>query len=484
MTPAVPVPGGSTAGGSFVSDRSSQSCTLSYDGLIWYAVPAGAFSPIDAQHAGCPRSSLSQDLNPARPAWAIPRGATQARFVATSLQEGYSIAGMQSIEAVAAPLRVPMTWMIGSFSYLSNAKLYDGYHAGNGDDVEGEDHANLIDAMKAHFSWYVPTVSVEGAGHERDIAGLLALGEHAFWGITWNSHGTDGTSDYGAPWGSYCADPSSYKRPQPDGGCSLLAFEWTARDLTRAYLSGQEASFSTDPDDLQIRAQFSTAGAQTYVRALADAYAAAGETQPIVMMSQQESDGNTAADAQILQALYAEAAADGMKVETLADAATDARAFSAAPRAAAFPYIPGGKAVPSPIVNGSELYPATIDYHDTQTGMTFLAGHTLPTRAFVYAQDPTSAYDVPLVSLPASATPALTAVAAGHGKLALAFQAPMALHYGIAIWSDPAKLRISGRGVTVAGRAGVVVTFDLSPGSNQVVVPCGGCRSTTFTYST
>jgi hypothetical protein len=485
-TPAMPpVPGGSTPNGSVVADAGSQTCSVSYDGLLWYAVPAGGFSPIDLRQSTCSRSSLSVNLSPARPAWSIPHGTTQARFIATSLQEGYQLAGMQSIEAVAAPHHVHVSWMIGTPQWLDNGVLYDTYHTQNGDDVEAEDHYNLVKQLKKLFPWYVPEVSVEGAGHERNIAGLLAQGEHAFWGITWNSHGTDGTEDYGAPWGSFCSDPSSYKRPEPSGGCSLLAFEWTARDLTRAYLSGHEEYFSTDPDDLLVRAQFSPSAAQTYVRELADAYAAAGETQPLVMMSQQESKGDTFSDdAGILDALYDQAVADGMKVETLAQAATDARTFSAAPRAAAFPFIPGGIQVPSSILNGQKLYPATIDYHDASVGMTFLAGHTLPTRVFTYAVDTHSAYDVPFPTVPASQIPTLTAAVVGNGKLTLSFSAPVAIRFGIAIWSDPATLAISNAGAIRAGRAGEVVVFNLSAGPNQVVIDCGGCKSTTFPYST
>jgi hypothetical protein len=390
---------------------------------------------------------------------------------------------MQSIAGVAAPHHVPVSWMIGSYAYLANTSLYQSYHAANGDDVEAENNPTLVRDLTVRLPWYVPTVSVEGAGHERNIPGLIALGEHAFWGITWNSHGTDRTFDYGAPWGSYCADPSSYKRPQPNGNCDLLAFEWTARDLTRAYLSGHEEYFSTDPDDLLARAQFSVSGAQSYVRAIADAYAAAGETQPIVMVSQQESGGNSSDGASILDALYGQAVSDGMKAETLATAATDARTFSAAPRAIAFPYISGGIQLASSIVNGQKLYPATIDYHDTQSGMTFLAGHTLPTRLFRYADDNHSAYDVPFPALPVSAMPSLTAATAKNGKLALAFSAPVALHFAIAIWSDPSALRIDFPGAVRAGRAGEVVAFDVRPGPNQIVVPCAGCRSTTFAYS-
>jgi hypothetical protein len=468
-----------------IVDTSTQACSVSYDGVVWYDVPAGAFPPIDVRQSTCDRSALGSDPAPARPAWAIPRGTTQTRFIATSLQEAYSAEGMASIENAAAPYHIPVTWMIGSFKYFRDyMRPYRSYHTANGDDVETTSGKSLIRAVQYRFKWYVPMVGVEGAGKERNIPELLAIGEDAFWGIAWNSHGVDRTFDYGAPWGSYCADPGSYKRPQPDGGCTLLAFEWTARDLTRAYLSEHEEYFSTDPDDLLLRARFTPEGAQTYVRAIADAYAAAGETQPMVMMSQQESDEDTApGDADILDALYSQAAADGMKAETLAQAAVDARTFSAAPRAIAFPYIPGGVNVKSRLLNGQKLYPATIDYHDAQAGMTFLCGHTVPTRVFRYADFPQSFYNVPFSVLPDDLLPTLSGAVADKGVLTLSFEAPQALHYGIALWSDPAILQIRDAHAVPAGRAGVVVTFDLQAGANQVAIRCAGCGSTTLPYA-
>ncbi len=467
-----------------VFDASPAGCIVSYAGRSWYAVPAGAFSPIDVRSETC-GPTLASDANAATPRWAQPDGPTKAILIATSLQEAYSVPGMQSIETEAATNHVPVTWMIGNAEYLADASLYDAFHVANGDDVESENNLPLIAAVRNAFPWYVPTVSVEGGGHERNIAGAMQLGESGFWGITWDTRGIDGDYDMGAPWGTYCADPSSYKRPDPNGSCPLLAFEWTARDLTRVYLSAQSASFSTDPDDLQQRAGFSTQGAVRYVQALVDAYAAAGQSQAIVMMSQQESAENlNPGDGTILQALYARAEQDGMHAETLRQAATDARTLSAVPRAVAFPYIPGGTLVPSAVLDGGTLYPATIDYHDGTAGMTFLAGHTTPTRVFPYALDPHSAYNLPLVQLSPTQTPALTNVAVTGGSIVFHFQAPIATYYGVALWSDPASLRMSGPGVTPAGRAGVVLTFQLQSGPNDVTFACPGCTGATFPYST
>ncbi|HTV74595.1 MAG TPA: hypothetical protein VME66_12945, partial [Candidatus Acidoferrales bacterium] len=270
-------------------DESANACTVSYDGLISYAIPPGSFSPIDVRSSTC-GVTLQANPNAVIPRWAIPDGPTQAIFVATSLQQAYSVQGMQMLEQDASAAHVPMTWMISDSAYLADASLYTQYHAQNGDDVETGEIGPPVSVMQSSFPWYAPHVSVDGAGEQRYPSVDIAAGFGGFWGITWDSQGIDHTDDMGAPWGAYCADPNSYKRPEPDGGCSFLAYEWTARDLTRAYLSRLDYWFSTDPDDLLIRAGFNpTSGAQ-YERELIDAYAAAGETTPLVVMSQQESD--------------------------------------------------------------------------------------------------------------------------------------------------------------------------------------------------
>ena len=395
-----------------------------------------------------------------------------------------SAEGTRNIERMAAAHRIPVSWMVGDIRYMAYASDYNALHAANGDDAQAQFWANLHTAMLTKLPWYVPSVSILTAGEERDIRRALSFGEHSFWGITWNSRGTDATFDYGAPWGTYCADVHSYKRPQPDGGCALLAFEWTARDLTRAYLSGREFAFSTDPDDLLRRGGFSPESAAAYARKIVDAYAAAGQTQPIVMIVQEESvDGKIRPNAAVMNALFDEAVRDGLKVETLTQAARDARTFSAAPRAVAFPYISGGKEVASELLHGDTLYPATIDYHDSRVGMTFLSGRTLPSRVFRYADYPVSRFDRPLPEVPVSEWPSLRRVSVETGWLEFALAAPRALRFGVAIWSDPSQVTITGPGAIRAGRAATVLVFNLKAGINNVRYRCGRCRSSTFNYS-
>lgn len=475
-----------TIGGIGVFDQSTSACSVSYDGTLWYQVLPTTFSPIDVRFERCASASLIATQNVPAPSWAIPTGPTKAIFVATSLQQAYSVEGMQALEADASAARVPMTWMIGNTAYFANASLYNSYHTANGDDVETGELGPPIAQMQQYFPWYSPHVSVDGAGHERDSAVDIAAGFSGFWGITWDSRGIDGTADMGAPWGDYCADPSSYKRPQPGGGCSFISYEWTARDLTRAYLSQLDYWYSTDPDDLLVRAGFDATSGARYERALIDAYAAAGESAPFVVMSQQESadEASDPSDDTLMRALYQEAAKDGMKLDTLATVSSDAAPFAAQPRAVAFPYIPGGSLVPSPVLNGSTLYPATIDYHDAVAGMSFLAGHTTPSRVFEYAFDPQSFYNVPLAQLSAAQTPTIDGVTVSDGAIVVSVTSPAALEYGVAIWSDPAKLGLSGTNVVPAGHAGAVLVMHLQPGPNTVSFPCSACTGTTFTYAT
>ena len=244
-----------------------------------------------------------------------------------------------------------------------------------------------------------------------------------------------------------------------------------------------EAAFSTDPDDILLRAGFDPTSGALYARRLVDAYAAAGAAEPLVMMNQQESmdeaTRGAAGDDAILSALYDEAKVVGMRRVTLRDAATSAAAFSAKPRAIAFPFLPGG------IVTAFENTPfglATIDYHDAIAGMTFLSGRTTPTRVFEYAQDPISIFNQAFVEL--DAKPTVTSVSLRNHMLTFHFRSTRAVHYGIALWTDPTLLGLIGSNVTAAGHAGVVVTFDIPSGDSDQFVPCTGCTSTTFPYST
>ena len=474
------VPPGFSIASLVASHASVGGCTVSFDGLLRYTLPVGDFAPIDVSYTSCQPSALSASNTPPIPTWAKPIGPTQTIFTAVSLQDAFSQSGFDAVANAYHQVGVPVTWMLGNRQYIdANGPLYDRYHSAYGDDIQAEPYTDIISLLTSKYPWYASNVSIEGAGHERNIAGVQQRGEHAFWGVTWNSFGTDLTYDRGAPWGSYCIDTTSYKRPSSDGSCDVLSMEWTARDLTRAYFSQREDAFSTDPEDIVLRGGFDVATGPVYARALVDAYAAAGESQPLLMVAQEESGeaSSMAADAPILSALASEAVATRMRTTTLAQAAVALRAVSNRPRAVAFPFIPGGRPY---LYRGSMIAPGTIDYHDSQAGMTFIAGHTTPSRVYPYALDPTSVFSQALVEY--SGTTALTRFSYEAGSLYLHFTSSNAVRYGIALWGNPAQLGLDANAM-LAGRAGAVVAFDLPAGESDQVVRCAACASASIPYS-
>lgn len=474
-------------------------CVVSYEGFINYTVGPGAFPPIAMRYGGCSPGSGSRLVaqpDPPLPAWALPRGRTQALFVVVSFHEIPSRVGMMRLAQLAHRYAIPVTWMTGQpATFDVTGDLYDSYHRQFGDDLqtrptnhnpsaESQTPTRFAQLAAQRFAWFRPIVAVEGSGYERGIAADIKEGYRSFWGIAWNSHGLDNDYDEGTPWGAYCADPASYRRPARDGSCNLVGLEWTARDLTRAAISDHEEFYSTDPDDLQV-AGFDRQTGAAYARALVDAYAVAGETQPLVMVVQQETDqmehapywSDVSTSSVILDALYARAKADGMRAVTLSDAAGEARRFAAQPRAIAFPYIPSA-AVPEAWAPWSYRgpYPATIDYSDNSVGMSFVEGRTTPVRVFRYDRAARSTAFMTLPRLQRSEFPHVVGTTFQHRTLTLYFYAPVATRYGVALWSDPSKIRWSSTQaqITYAGRAGVVAAFDLPRGSSTVALNCWG----------
>jgi hypothetical protein len=448
-------------------------CRVSSDGAMWYLVPAAAFSPLEVARSDCPGGRFAIVPAPV-PSWAIPQGPTQAIFSAVSLVEYPRDHPIEPIRDLAHAAGIPLTFLIDGPWIADNAPIIDAAHAMYGDDAQ----VYPVDdaAARAAWPWFHPTVAVLGAGWERGIDAALKDGDRAFWGITWNSAGVDFTADRGAPWGAYCADPASYKRPSPNDDCGFMGIEWTARDLTMAYESEHEDAYSTDPDDLRLRAHLDTADAGEYERRMIDAYAAAGQTTPILVVSQEEAwefATNAAADTPIMSALYDQAKRDGMTITTLPDAVERLAASAGRPRVIAFPSLAAS----------GRYGPATIDAHDAHTAMTFRAAQLLPARVFAYDRETRSSFNAPVPELTPAEMPTLTDVRASAGVLTLRLHAPIATDFGVAFWTDPAAAGWTSPNVVPAGRAGAVAFFNLAAGDNVVTLGCRICTSTTFPYA-
>jgi hypothetical protein len=173
-----------------------------------------------------------------------------------------------------------------------------------------------------------------------------------------------------------------------------------------------------------------------------------------------------------------------MRALTLRAAAVDARAFAGRPRAIAFPSLQFGPAVPSALLEGDALYPATIDYHDARIGATFIAGHLLPARMFDYSQQARSRFDRALQQLPVTTMPRVVASRVLAGRIEITIAASRAMPFALAIWSDASRLEITGRRAIPAGRAGVVVPVDVRRGLQTIVLRCGGCSTSILPYAT
>lgn len=445
-------------------------CRASADGVVWYALEPGVFPPLRLSYLDCPQGGELADAPwiPS-PRWARPPARTQTRFVAGTLQDEYSRSGTFTMETLARAAGIPMTWMIGNLrSWHDNLDIYMRGRAA-GDDIEIEPYDDLLAAVRRNIPGFQPVASIEGAGHERYIDAALHRGSRAIWGITWNSSGIDLTVDRGAPWGAYCADAASYKRPARDGRCDLLSIEWTARDLTRAYETNHEEAYSTDPDDLQYRATLLPDEAAHYAERLMDAYAAAGEFRPLLVMAQEESGlmGDAPGSRRILSAMYARAKRDRMGMTTMRAVVAEGAGVARLPRAVAFPYLPAY----APFRRVLEpLGAATIDYVDEHVATTFVAPCTTPDRVFDYDLADRSTFDQPIPQRDPFEAPTLLATAADRDGLWLRVSSPRKQHYAFAFWSDADSVAADPRAIVRAGRAGFVVPTDLVPGISDVRV--------------
>jgi N-acetyl-beta-hexosaminidase len=194
---------------------------------------------------------------------------------------GTPLIGIKRMAAVAHANGIPVTWLVDSRSAEAAKDLFTEYHEKYGDDVAlmlpgydadtaraGGDKtwfrslsypqmkallAKEAAAIRRSLPW--AKLEILGACHRTNTMVRAAedLGFKALWGHCWEQSYTDDISDRGTPWGYYYASRDCYKAPAqyPDG---LVGVEWTARDLNKAFHTGNPIAYSTDPNEV-IRAR-------------------------------------------------------------------------------------------------------------------------------------------------------------------------------------------------------------------------------------
>ena len=75
------------------------------------------------------------------------------------------------------------------------------------------------------------------------------------------------------------------------------------------------------------------------------------------------------------------------------------------------------------------------------------------------------------------------ALAASEFKLYFHFTSTAPLHFGVAIWSDPTYLGISGPNVSISGHAAAVAVFDIPQGASDQSITCLKCVNATLPLS-
>ena len=70
-----------------------------------------------------------------------------------------------------------------------------------------------------------------------------------------------------------------------------------------------------------------------------------------------------------------------------------------------------------------------------------------------------------------------SAAVSDAGGITLRFAAPVAQRFGVALWTDPAKLGAPPGALIEAGKAGAIAVFDLPAGISDHVVRCAACRA-------
>ncbi|MBW7453293.1 hypothetical protein ACFOLF_36445 [Paenibacillus sepulcri] len=180
--------------------------------------------------------------------------------------QGTAIEGIERTAGIAHAHGIPVTWIVNGGSVPVLRERISEWHEQYGDDVilqcplfvedTGMSKAKLKAALQKDwriveeaFPWVKTKVAGRGKIYNEVIEVLEELDFKGMWGYCWEQVWWDGITHAGIPWGSWYIDSSRYKVPHSGKG-SVVACEWTARDLNLTFHSGSPCIYSTDPNDV------------------------------------------------------------------------------------------------------------------------------------------------------------------------------------------------------------------------------------------
>lgn len=217
--------------------------------------------------------------------------------------KGIALDGIDRTAALAHKHGIPVTWIVNGRSAPVLQERIAEWHERYGDDVILQSPFFIEDSgaskerfktalaqdwriVEEAFPWAKTKVAARGKIYNEVIESLEELGFEGMWGYCWEQVWWDGITHKGIPWGSWYADPSRYKAPHPGKG-SVVAFEWTARDLNATYHSGSPVVYSTDPNDV-LRAGLCTGDDIEYWKRVFDDYLSNTDHNDQVFFLQQQ----------------------------------------------------------------------------------------------------------------------------------------------------------------------------------------------------
>ena len=173
-----------------------------------------------------------------------------------------SLKGMRRLADVLHPHGVKITWLVSKASAEAMKEQLTEWYEEYGDDVgisvssSGVADADLLAVakkarqdVKAILPWTNAEIAAGAHQDARLIPVLEEAGFTGLWGFCWEQIEVDGITDRGCPWGFYYVDPTCRTAPNT-GKFGLLGMEWTARDLLKAFHSGNPCIYSTDVNDV------------------------------------------------------------------------------------------------------------------------------------------------------------------------------------------------------------------------------------------